>query len=878
MYPPVITPPSESALWITWLRRLVPVAFFVAITFAAWKELKNIDVHAVRVAIQAVPDLSLLAVQSFAFVAILAMTLYDWIAARLVGLQLSLGFLTRCAWVANTFNNLIGLSGLAGSGIRFLLLSRERVDSRTSAVYSGIILLSIPVGLAVLTWPLFLSGSTIEAQLPLAPWLIHLALGGFALFLPAYMLIMRSEVLRRRFVPGGERPGWLRLCSLIGVSLLDWLLAMAVAWVCVYLTGAHLPIGDFTIAFILAAVLGILSLVPGGLGVFDATLLMLLGSHNQATASAVLAGLVVYRVVYYLVPWLIGVYLSAGIITSAERWHSSRWVRYWEDSAGVALLRLPLGILSAVGVRALAYLTFGAGVVLLISAAYPALKDRLAVLDRFLPLAAIEASHLLSVAVAVLLIAVSRGIADQVSSAYRISLTLLLSGALLSLIKGIDYEEALILLAIAGALWLQRKNFYRQAASFKSLRTLYWLLSLVVAGLGFMGLGAWIHGEIPLRLEHLLAFAPTLEAPRFARSLLLASLVIIVLLAWSLFRSARPELKVASQQELIEAKSILETHGGSSFAHLVFLGDKHLYWPPQRHAFIQYASIRDRLVALGDPCGDVNDFDEAILGFREFADLHDFVPVFYEVADQHAYRYHDAGFALFKLGEMAYVELEEFSLSGRRGESLRHSFNRAKRTGLNFELWQPPFDTNTWQTLKAISDAWLQHLGVAEKTFSLGNYQEAYLALTPIAVVKQEGRAIAFANLMPDYASHQELSIDLMRHLPEAPAGTMDYLFVELLQWSREQNYRYFNLGMAPLAGVGEARFARPQERLAHLAFEYGNRFYNYKGLRSFKEKFHPLWRNYYLAYPVFTPLPALLLDTAALVAGGYRRIFFRLD
>jgi phosphatidylglycerol lysyltransferase len=80
---------------------------------------------------------------------------------------------------------------------------------------------------------------------------------------------------------------------------------------------------------------------------------------------------------------------------------------------------------------------------------------------------------------------------------------------------------------------------------------------------------------------------------------------------------------------------------------------------------------------------------------------------------------------------------------------------------------------------------------------------------------------------------------------------------------------------MAPLAGVGETRYARPRERVARLAFEHGSRFYNYKGLRSFKEKFQPEWRGSYLAYPPFSPLPALLLDIAALVAGGYRRIFF---
>jgi len=81
---------------------------------------------------------------------------------------------------------------------------------------------------------------------------------------------------------------------------------------------------------------------------------------------------------------------------------------------------------------------------------------------------------------------------------------------------------------------------------------------------------------------------------------------------------------------------------------------------------------------------------------------------------------------------------------------------------------------------------------------------------------------------------------------------------------------------MAPLVGVGETRYARAGERVARLAYEYGNRFYNYKGLRSFKEKFNPEWRSAYLAYPVLTPLPMLLIDSAALIAGGYRRIFFK--
>ena len=115
-----------------------------------------------------------------------------------------------------------------------------------------------------------------------------------------------------------------------------------------------------------------------------------------------------------------------------------------------------------------------------------------------------------------------------------------------------------------------------------------------------------------------------------------------------------------------------------------------------------------------------------------------------------------------------------------------------------------------------------------------------------------------------------------MRHVSDMPYGTMDFLFVSLIELARAQGYRYFSLGMAPLSGVGATRYARAGERLARLVYEYGDRFYNYKGLRSFKEKFHPEWRSAYLAYPLLTPVAPLLIDIAALISGGYRRILFK--
>ncbi|NWM98547.1 phosphatidylglycerol lysyltransferase domain-containing protein, partial [Escherichia coli] len=91
--------------------------------------------------------------------------------------------------------------------------------------------------------------------------------------------------------------------------------------------------------------------------------------------------------------------------------------------------------------------------------------------------------------------------------------------------------------------------------------------------------------------------------------------------------------------------------------------------------------------------------------------------------------------------------------------------------------------------LKTVSDAWLREKGHGEKAFSVGRFDPAYLARFDCALVRQQGRIVAFANIWAT-ENREELSVDLMRHLAEMPYGTMDFLFVQLMQWGRDQGYR----------------------------------------------------------------------------------------
>jgi phosphatidylglycerol lysyltransferase len=170
--------------------------------------------------------------------------------------------------------------------------------------------------------------------------------------------------------------------------------------------------------------------------------------------------------------------------------------------------------------------------------------------------------------------------------------------------------------------------------------------------------------------------------------------------------------------------------------------------------------------------------------------------------------------------------------------------------------------------LKEISDAWLKAKRVREKGFSLGSFDAAYLMRTPMAIVWQGDEPIAFANLFLTDCK-EEASVDLMRHLPDGTTGIMDYLFIELMQWARGEGYRWFNLGMAPLAGLQNRRTATLWSRFGAMIFGRGERFYNFRGLHRYKDKFDPEWEPRYLAVPRGIALPVVLASVASLVSGG---------
>jgi phosphatidylglycerol lysyltransferase len=517
-------------------------------------------------------------------------------------------------------------------------------------------------------------------------------------------------------------------------------------------------------------------------------------------------------------------------------------------------------------------LTFLAGTVLLVSGATPAINSRLALLHRFIPLAVLEVSNLVASVIGLGLLVLARALFRRVRAAYSISFGLLVCGVIASLLKGLRYEEAIVLALVLAVLALGQRAFYRPTAILDERFSPAWVASIAGVVILSIWIGLLVYRNVPYSDELWWTFALHANAPRMLR----ASLAVIVLgtayLMLNLLRPARPEPAVASVEDLSRAGAIIN-RCDHSLANAALTGDKRLLFNDASDTFLMYQVAGRSWIALGDPVGPRAGAEELVWRFRELSDRHGGQTVFYQTGAERLSLYVDLGLAPLKVGEEARVRLTDFSLDGPARAALRQAHRHALRHALTFEIVPAGGSDALLPELQQISDAWLASRATGEKRFSVGYFSPQYLRKFPLALVRAAGEPAAFANL---WATHTraELAVDLMRFGPAAPSGAMDFLFIELMNWGRDQGYGWLNLGMAPLSGLDRHPLAPAWHRVGNFVFRHGEHFYNFEGLRRYKAKFDPHWEPKYLIARGGIALPRVLMDVSVLIAGGVKELF----
>jgi len=334
-----------------------------------------------------------------------------------------------------------------------------------------------------------------------------------------------------------------------------------------------------------------------------------------------------------------------------------------------------------------------------------------------------------------------------------------------------------------------------------------------------------------------------------------------------LLMGSRFAFDLPNAQELAAAEKIVRASSETT-ANLALLGDKYLFWSATKKSFIMFDVTMRVWVAMGDPIGEAEEFEDLIWHFRELADRYGARVAFYQIGQTYLTLYIDQGLSLIKLGEEARISLRTFSLEGRKTRNLRNALHKQERENLSLSFLYGDEIDAVLPELKRISKIWLKAKHVREKRFSLGFFEPTYLKRCGLAIVKRDERILAFANLWPT-DNKQEFSIDLMRYAPDAPNGIMEYLTVVLILWAKEQGYEWFNLGMAPLSGLERHPLSPLWHKIGNTIYRFGTEFYNFDGLYQYKNKFSPVWQPRYLAAPAGLQAASTLLSVMGLISGG---------
>jgi phosphatidylglycerol lysyltransferase len=527
--------------------------------------------------------------------------------------------------------------------------------------------------------------------------------------------------------------------------------------------------------------------------------------------------------------------------------------------------------LNALTPQAIGVMVFGAGAVLVFSGATPAINDRLDWLRHFVPLSILELSHLLGSVVGVTLMVLANGLYRRLDAAWWMTIWLLCAGILLSLLKGFDYEEATILSAVVVLLVSARDRFGRRASLIEQRFSGPWVAAVLLVLGAAIFLVLFAYRNVPYGKDLWWQFAFEASAPRSLRASLLAAMIVAAYALWRLLRPSKPPMSAPGPDDLQQAE-VLIANGHDSNANLALLGDKHLMFNEDRTAFIMYQESGGSWVCMGDPVGPPMLCESLAWDFMETCDGLAVSPVFYQVAPDNLPLYIDLGLTLTKLGEEARIPLAGFSLEGAARADLRQSHRRAGRDGAEFAVVPRDKVRSIMPELRAVSSAWLAEKQAGEKRFSLGYFDERYLACFDCAVVRRGGVIVAFANIWRA-GGDMEMSVDLMRYSEAAPKGVIDFLLIECMLWGKQQKYQWFNLGMAPLSGLEEHALAPTWHKLGRLVQRYGETFYHFEGLRKYKEKFMPVWRPRYLAASGRFAVAGALLDVTSLISGGVGKV-----
>lgn len=785
----------------------------------------------------------LLAMVAVGSAGVLPMLLYDYVTIGILEEEGKPHMPRRewfvSAWITNTINNLAGFGGVVGATLRANFYGKDIERKKVIVTVSKVALFMLS-GLSILSFITFVDIFFVRAS-PYREYWIWL-LGG-SLYAPALFLFtqLKRRSIFRNFFPKG-------VFLLFGASSGQWLGAMFSFLAIGKLMNVPIALHNVYPLFVVATLIGMLTMVPGGVGTFD--ILMILGlSRVGVTESIAVVWLLYYRLFYYVVPFATGLILFLHQTSVKINTFFDNLPRLFSQKLAQSLLVLAL---------------YFAGIMMVLLSTVTNLSNTSAFFRILLPYSFDFFDQTLNMIVGFLLLGLARGISLKVKKAYWPTIGFLAFCILNTITRTTSWQLIVVYVLIMLAVFLARKELYREkfVYSWGALALdglIFGLLFVLYAVAGYYSAGG------QNRTANFLLF-PSDDIWFKGLIGIGISLISLVLLYQYLTNSNR-ELGESYDAERLTA--LLDRFGGNADSQLLYLRDYRYYYYRSEQAdqvLFAFQFKANKCFMAGDPIGDRALWSEALLAFMTEADHLGYQPAFYGISDEFVMVLHDHGYEFMKVGEEGIIDFQNADLDLVAISPENTRMKQLENQGYTFTMYDTISD-ELMRELKRVSNDWLGNR--KERNFATGYFDEDYLRRNPVGVVRDSEHAFVGFLSIKSLQQPGWISYDLLRYRSTAPEGIDYFLLTNFIAYYRRRDIRWVDMHIAPLANVGENPYSFFEERLVNIFYKYGYQIYGFQGTRKQMERYVTNWEPRYFAYSKNCSVLIALAQVLLLIGRG---------
>lgn len=525
------------------------------------------------------------------------------------------------------------------------------------------------------------------------------------------------------------------------------------------------------------------------------------------------------------------------------------------------------------------------GILDVASAVTPGVTSRLSAIENVTPNVVPHLARALVVPTGLALVVLARGLRRRRRRAWQLTTALVVAAALLHILKGLDYEEAIASTLLATILIARRHDFTGRGDP-DTRRTFLGRLALYAGAILLYGVVAlWIN-RLAIDRPYTLGFAvkETAESAAgvdivgtrhvagefgswFPVSVMLLTVTAAFSLIWVWISPWRRRVP-PQERDRLRAHAIVSGSASDTLSPFTLRGDKSYFFGEDGRAFLAYTVVAGVAVVSGDPVGPEDAVEPLLRRFLEFAHERGWRLGVLGVGERCVDVYRRLGLRAIYHGDEAVVETASFSLEGRPIRKVRQSVARLEREGYRIEIRYAG-------EIPYLERADLEDVAVAWR----GSEPERGFTMELDALFRLEGREALFVIGRDDTGTirgflhfavvgGRALSLSSMPRVLGTPNGFNEWLVVEAIAWAKENGFAEVSLNFAPFAAVfadGEADAGR---RLLRGALETLKFHFQLDNLLVFNRKFQPEWRPRFVVYEQLGDLPRVSL--AGLAAEGY--------